>query len=144
MITTLRTRKPITMLQGDDLDLFPIWVFCDDEEGVAGMDETWVRPLDATTIPSRAYSLTIAADLKTASGFELAGFLAVDTMGGFDVSGVGTPFPRYGIAMANPSAVDRAAFATSIGLAVDQTFPITYRARAVIEGERVPREGRFA
>jgi hypothetical protein len=45
MAATLATRKPIDQITVADLVDFPIWEFCLDEEGVEGMDETWVLPL---------------------------------------------------------------------------------------------------
>jgi hypothetical protein len=54
MAATLATRKPIDQITVADLVDFPIWEFCLDEEGVEGMDETWVRPLAAAAVPNGA------------------------------------------------------------------------------------------
>lgn len=51
MAATTATRKPIDQITVADLVDFPIWEFCLDEEGVEGMDETWVRPLAPAAVP---------------------------------------------------------------------------------------------
>jgi hypothetical protein len=83
MAATLETRKPIDEITVADLVDFPIWEFCLDEEGVEGMDETWVRPFDAAAVPNDdAYSLNVAADFETASGLRVNGFIGVTTIAG--------------------------------------------------------------
>src|ERR1700759_794901 len=82
MAATIATRKPIDQITVPDLVDFPIWEFCLDEEGVEGMDETWVRPLAAAAGPNGAYSLSVAAESKTASGLRVDGLVGVTTMVG--------------------------------------------------------------
>jgi hypothetical protein len=75
MAATIATRKPIDQITVADLVDFPIWEFCLDEEGVEGMDETWVRPLAAAAVPNGAYSLSVAAEFETASGLRVNGLV---------------------------------------------------------------------
>ena len=82
MAATLATRKPIDQITVADLVDFPIWEFCLDEEGVEGMDETWVRPLAAAAVPNGAYSLSVAAEFETASGLRVNGLIGVTTAEG--------------------------------------------------------------
>ena len=41
----MRVRKPVDKLTPADLEQFPFWEFALDEEGIAGQDETTVRPV---------------------------------------------------------------------------------------------------
>src|SRR5215472_17505777 len=82
MAATLATRKPIDQITVADLVDFPIWEFCLDEEGVEGMDETWVRPLAAAAMPNEANSLSVAAEFETASGLRVNGLIGVTTVEG--------------------------------------------------------------
>ena len=82
MAATLATRKPIDQITVADLVDFPIWEFCLDEEGVEGMDETWVRPLAAAAVPNGTYSLSVAAEFETASGLRVNGLIGVTTAEG--------------------------------------------------------------
>ena len=82
MAATIATRKPIDQITVADLVDFPIWEFCLDEEGVEGMDETWVRPLAAAAVPNEAYSLSVAAEFETASGLRVNGLIGVTTAEG--------------------------------------------------------------
>ena len=81
MAATIAPRKPIDQITVADLVDFPIWEFCLDEEGVEGMDETWVRPL-AAAVPNGAYSLSVAAEFETASGLRVDGLVGVTTIAG--------------------------------------------------------------
>src|SRR4051812_47353140 len=81
MAATIATRKPIDQITVADLVDFPIWEFCLDEEGVEGMDETWVRPL-AAAVPNDAYLLSVAAEFETASGLRVNGLVGVTTDAG--------------------------------------------------------------
>src|ERR1700759_2673250 len=82
MAATIATRKPIDQITVADLVDFPIWESCLDEEGVEGMDETWVRPLAAAAVPNGAYSLSVAAEFKTASGLRVDGLVGVTKIEG--------------------------------------------------------------
>ena len=141
MAVTLKTRKPIVRIQADDLDAFPIWEFCLDEESVEGMDETWVRPVKAKFPEKDAYALTVSAEFATANGFNLGGFVGVGTADGFKVLGIGVPFPNYVFAMVPPSSAAKASIAAIVGASPDDVFPIKYRLGVPLSGENFPREG---
>lgn len=40
-----RTRKPVDAITPADAADFPVWEYANDEEGLPGRDETWMRPL---------------------------------------------------------------------------------------------------
>lgn len=146
MVVTIETRKPIVTLQADDLEAYPIWEFCldEEEEEVEGRDETWIKPLNATEIPKEAYALSVAAILTTANGAEFKGFVAVDTVEGFDVSGFALPFPRYCFVTASASDAEKAAFARIVGATSTSPFPVHYRVCAMVEGEQTLRTGQIS
>ncbi|MCK6473127.1 MAG: hypothetical protein L6R28_15390 [Planctomycetes bacterium] len=43
---------PVEKLSPDDFAKHPVWEFCNDEEGVKGRDETWVRPVKKLPVDS--------------------------------------------------------------------------------------------
>jgi hypothetical protein len=53
MATTRKTRKPVNLLTPADFMVFPIREYADDEEGMLGRDEMWVRPVSRTAVPLR-------------------------------------------------------------------------------------------
>ena len=81
----LSTRKPVDGLTPSDIAAFPIWEFASGEEGVEGQDETWVRPLPDAEVPVEAWSLSVAADFRTASGATFPGIVGVTTAGGVEL-----------------------------------------------------------
>ena len=149
MAATIATRKPIDQITVVDLADFPIWEFCLDEEGVEGMDETWVRPLAAAAVPNEAYSLSVAAEFETASGLRVNGLIGMTTAGGeveiaypvllFD--GKYLFVPRID-ALGEDDEKLRAAVADALGTA--PVFPLRYRLTVPIEGEASHREGTVA
>ncbi|KAF0174005.1 MAG: hypothetical protein IV086_06075 [Hyphomonadaceae bacterium] len=143
MVATLQTRKPITAIQTEDLDAFPMWEFCLDEEGVEEMDETWIRPVNAAEIPKGAYALTVAVRVVTANGTELKGFIAIDTAGAFEVSGLGVSSPQYCFIPIAVTAADKAAFCAIVSVAPEVAFPIRYQLCVALEGEAMLREGQI-
>ncbi|MET0350882.1 MAG: hypothetical protein ABW067_13915, partial [Rhizobacter sp.] len=81
MTTTLATRKPVDELTAADLEAFPIWEYCDEEEGNnANQDETWVRPVDCEVLP-RGASLSVAASVRLACGLVFPAVLFCDVNG---------------------------------------------------------------
>ena len=149
MAATLATRKPIDQITVADLVDFPIWEFCLDEEGVEGMDETWVRPLAAAAVPNGAYSLSVAAEFETASGLRVNGLVGVTTTGGeVDISEAVLLFdgkylfvPRID-ALREDDEKFRSAIADALG--TSPVFPLRYRLSVPIEGEASHREGTVA
>jgi len=154
MAATLATRKPIDQITVADLVDFPIWEFCLDEEGVEGMDETWVRPLAAAAVPNEAYSLSVAAEFETALGLRVNGLIGVTTAGGeVEISQAVLLFGgKYWFVPDKPDMpIDalgeddeklRAAIANALGTSA--IFPLRYRLSVLIEGEASHREGTVA
>jgi hypothetical protein len=135
MTTTFETRKPIDTITADDLEAFPIWEYCLDEEGIDGMDETWVRPVAAARVPLNDYSLTVAADLTPKSGPTTLGFVGISTVQPIEVAGIGFLTPEYNWIQSTASGDERQTLAATVGAKIDDIFPITYRLRVPIEGE---------
>jgi hypothetical protein len=150
MATTLATRKPIDQMTVGDLMDFPIWEFCLDEEGVEGMDETWLRPFAAAAVPhgDEAYSLSVAATFETASGLRVDGMVGVETNGEVEISEAVLLFdgkylflPRTGVPRDDDEKC-RSAVADALG--TSPIFPLRYRLHVLIEGEATHREGTIA
>lgn len=79
MSVTLQTRKPAHLLTPSDLAAFPVWVYADDEEGLAGRDETWVRPVQTQVVPIRHYTI-VAAEFRASCGRQHMGCMAVSRL----------------------------------------------------------------
>jgi len=151
MAATIATRKPIDQITVADLVDFPIWEFCLDEEDVEGMDERWVRPLAAATVPNEAYSLSVAAEFETASGLRVDGLIGVTTAEGeveiaypvllLDGKYLFVPSPHDMQIDAADKKVREAVVET---LGPPPVFPLLYRLGVLIEGEASHREGTVA
>ena len=151
MAATIATRKPIDQITVADLVDFPIWEFCLDEEGVEGMDETWVRPLAAAAVPNGAYSLSVAAEFETASGLRVDGLVRMTTIGGeieiaypvllFDGKYLFVP-SQHDMQINAGDEKLRQAVVDALGPA--PVFPRRYRLSVTIEGEASHREGTVA
>jgi hypothetical protein len=151
MAATIATRKPIDQITVADLVDFPIWEFCLDEEGVEGMDETWVRPLAAAAVPNGAYSLSVAAEFETASGLRVNGLIGVTTAEGeveiaypvllFDGKYL---FVQSQHEMQFNAADEKLRAAVADALGTSPVFPLRYQLSVLIEGEASHREGTVA
>ena len=151
MAATIATRKPIDQITVADLVDFPIWEFCLDEEGVEGMDETWVRPLAAAAVPNGAYSLSVAAEFETASGLRVNGLIGVTTAAGeveiaypallFDGKYLFVP-SQHDMQIGPDDEKLRRAVVDALG--PSPVFPLRYRLSVSIEGEASHREGTVA
>lgn len=151
MAATIATRKPIDQITVADLVDFPIWEFCLDEEGVEGMDETWVRPLAAAAVPNGAYSLSVAAEFETASGLRVDGLMGVTTAEGeveiaypvllFDGKYLFVPSQHD---MQIDAADEKLRQAVVDTLGPSPVSPLRYRLGVLIEGEASHREGTVA
>jgi len=148
MKPTRKTRKPIDKLSLADISAFPIWEFAADEEGVAGQDETWVRPLVAQEIPLDAYSLSVAAVFEAPTGATFRGVVGINTFAGYeavhaavvtDNDYVFIPWPGYDGA---PKSVRVAA--KQLGLKESELFPLKYRLTVKVQGEAEPRTGVYS
>jgi hypothetical protein len=154
MAATIATRKPIDQITVPDLVDFPIWEFCLDEEGVEGMDETWVRPLAAAAVPNGAYSLSVAAEFETASGIGVGGLIGVTTIAGeVEISQAVLLFGGKYLfvpdkhdmpinALQEHDETLRSAIADALG--TSPVFPLRYRLSVLIEGEASHRAGTVA
>lgn len=148
---TLQTRKPVEQLTLDDFAAFPIWEYADDEEGTEGMDETWVRPVDAIVVPKRSYT-HVAARFKSPIGSEFDGFVTVDTLNGLpsmtetatreppEVCQGTIFFGRESLFVSNPEAIcfemSRGRLLASLGLTESGVFPLTFQLRVLLPGEK--------
>jgi hypothetical protein len=154
MAATIATRKPIDQITVADLVDFPIWEFCLDEEGVEGMDETWVRPLAAAAVPNGAYSLSVAAEFETASGLRVNGLVGVTTTAGeveiseavllFDGKYLFVPRKHDIRIDALREHDEKLRWAITEALGTSPVFPLRYRLSVPIEGEASHREGTVA
>ncbi len=153
MPATLKTRKPINELTVEDLHAFPIWEFATDEEGVQGQDETWVRPVRSNQVPIGAYSQLVATDFSTAGGTRLQGFMTVTTADGIKI----TPgsLVREGLYLVLPGKLEERArvegpswtiqtrkeVVEALGDSPASVFPVAYKLRVAIRGEKALRSG---
>ena len=138
--------KPIADLVRDDLLAHAIWEFATDAEDEG--DETYVRPVDAMRVPSDVdYQVYhVACDLRTAGGRELLGFMSVcngeieDPVPGIVGS---TPLENFSLEHP-PDRRTRAAFEALMGAPFNGVFPVSWRLRVLVNGERDLRSGVFA
>lgn len=145
MPPTPDARKPARSLTPADLDAFPIWQFADDEEGIEGRDETWVRPVDARSVPRRSYSI-VAADFRAACGREFTGHIAVSRLEdpaeifqGVIHNGDGSFLvPNPELAFFDRAMSD---LLNGLGLSRTELFPITYTLRVPFDSEWGCRSG---
>ena len=145
MALTPLTPKPVGSLTLADLAAFPIWEYADDEEGLEGRDETWVRPVDARAVPRRSYVL-VAAGFRAACGREFEGTISVSRLeepseifngvihGGEDYYLV----PNAELAFFDQALTD---LLTGLGLSESELFPIAYTLRVPFDGEWECRSG---
>jgi hypothetical protein len=139
---TLDTRKPIDSLTVDDFTAFPIWEFAEDEEYVAGRDETWVRPVASNTVPLAADAVSVACDFKGPTSLKFDGFVILSTdMAQTNPDGVvllyrGRYFP---LSLGSEAAKRRSA--DLLGLPIGEVFPLSYEVRVRVDGELEARRG---
>jgi hypothetical protein len=134
MGATLATRKPIDELTEADIDAFPIWEFCSDEEDLEGQDETWVRPVDASVVELGLYSLSVAADFLAADGRKLVGIIGVTTADEIEIDSVGALITAGQYLPVAPAeqrfALEaRERVAEALGADVSRVFPLEFQLR---------------
>jgi hypothetical protein len=137
---TPATRKPVHLLTTDDLSVFPVWEYADDEEAVEGRDETWVRPVPVEVVPSGSYMI-VAADFEAASGRRFRGYVFVSTLEGAPDACQGVIWSgSSGLFVANPEAVvyesSRAELLAGLGVGEHELFPLSFRLCIPVEGLR--------
>ena len=135
---TLKTRMPVGKLRKKHFEAFPIWEYADDEEGNDGMDETWVRPVNATMVPRRSYC-HVAADFSTPAGKTFFGFVTVSTLEGKpDVCQGVIFYNRKNLFISNPEAFgfkdSRRELLTGLELTEKKAFPMTFTLRTQVTG----------
>ena len=144
----LKSRKPVGRLTAKDFAAFPIWEYTIDEEGVEGRDETWVRPVATTVIPSQTYT-HVAADFTAACGQAYNGYVTVSNLDGAAEVCQGVIF-HGGLALfvSNPEAFgfrqSREELLAALALAESELFPLAFRLRALVEGQTEPVVGVLA
>lgn len=154
MPATLKTRKPVVKLTVTDLRTFPVWEYAIDEEGDGDQDETWVRPVDCTTVRKGVYSQIVATDFATPAGSELQGFMIVTTAqgkveihAGAVVGSLGyraLPWLSRKLAIRRNATWDVAArdrLLSAVGQSEAEVFPLQYSLRVLIRGEKEARRG---
>ena len=133
MRPSLSSRKPVEDLSVEDLEAFPTWEFADDEEGMRGQDETWVRPLAVSHIPSDCFSLCVAASVRLACGLVYPAVLFADTYEEFKVQAVGLLTSAGRVLLPAPEAVaEPNRELKRLGLSASQVFPLEYSTRAAL------------
>ncbi len=153
MPATLKTRKPVNELRVEDLHTFPVWEFATDEEGVEGQNETCVRPVPRNQVPMGAYSQLVATDFSTAGGVQLQGFMTVSTTDGIEITpgsvvgeGLYCVLPSMSEERAREEGFgwvvqSRKEVAEALGASAASLFPMAYRLRIAICGEKALRSG---
>jgi hypothetical protein len=140
---TLATRKPIDKLTPNDLVVFPIWEFASGEEQVEEQDETWVRPVDAKVVRKGSYSLSVAADFRTASGLIIPGIVGVSTDDGVELDhGVLLHDGKY-VFVQHGNAREKSKTARELGLTAKVVFPMSFTLRVRIGREKELRVGSY-
>ena len=75
-MSTPKIRRRVNELSLEDLDLYPVWEFADDEEGEDGQDETTVRPfLLLHRLDPSVGNYVVRARFWLADGSQLRGYL---------------------------------------------------------------------
>jgi hypothetical protein len=137
MEASLQTRKPIDALTTGDLDAFMIWE----------QDATCVRPLDRSTIPVDASSLSVAADFVTADGTRFAGIVGLSTDGGLKIASGGVLAEGAYVYAGHGEKTSiryKTSAASELGKAPADIYPLRFTLRALLDGESAPRSGMFA
>lgn len=142
MGTTLDTRKPIDSLTVDDFDAFRIWEFAEDEEHIAGMDETWVRPVASSTVPLGACALSVSCNFKGPTGRDFEGFVILSTyMPQASPDGAVLLYGGRYFYLSLGSDAGRRHSADFLGVPIDEVFPLSYAVRVHVDGELEMRRG---
>jgi hypothetical protein len=135
---SLATRKPVNQLTLDDFSAFPVWEYANDEEGVKGRNETWVRPVDTAVVPNQSYT-HVAADFTAAGGKQFAGFVTVSTLDGPpEVCQRVIVHEREYLFVSNPEAFgfekSRECLLGKVCLTEPEMFPLSFRLRVPVAG----------
>ncbi len=136
--------KSVDQLTPSDLAEHPVWEYANDEEGVEGQDETWVRPVKRLPI-SDAGNRVIGTTVRFARGRDIQATLAnldarrPEHTRQFLVLGVfrpdGEPFILARYFDAWYDAAGPVALAQFMGLPLDDIFPIAYDVSSIVSGD---------
>lgn len=138
-----RIRKSIADLSPDDLRTFPVWEWAEDEEGVEGQDETFIRPVNCRVLhldPLR--QLHVAADFRTPDERHFEGIVTVSSDGidtGLlfaDSRGIEIPYDFW-------PKKKRKEFVKALQSTEKRIYPLAYRLRVPFSGEKTPYSGIF-
>ena len=137
--------KPIDSLRSEDLLAYPIWEYATDSEDE--FDETYVRPIGEHYVPAQFDHAVYhaACDVVTRSGKALIGFMSICNRELHDVSPivVGSQEGEYFCLDYAPDRRNRAAFEAVIGSPYETSFPVRWKLRVLVEGEREFRSGEY-
>lgn len=82
MTIDLSVRKPFSRITRADFAAFPVWEWADDEEGVEGQDESFVRPTTHATVPKADFAqFLVQSKVRLRNGTEMAGCVEVTVQG---------------------------------------------------------------
>ncbi|WP_312315637.1 hypothetical protein [Stenotrophomonas sp.] len=143
-------RKPIDELVPSDLLAFPIWQFVSDagdQELGQDEDETWVTPLEQSSVPLGRLSLSVATGFVTSAGRELVGILQVNTEDGASVGHAALLVEGEYLFLPSAEYIDAeadyVALAESLGLSRADVFPVEWTLAVPVEGSDSVLTGRF-
>lgn len=139
MNPTLQTSKPIDALTPEDLHAFTVWEY--------GQDDSWVRPLERSTIPRDTRWLSVAADFVTADGTPFVGIVALSTSDaiGFDGASLLTGGACIQAAQGEKTPLRyKTLTASQLGKPPAHIYPMRFTLRAKLDGEAAARSGIFA
>jgi hypothetical protein len=135
--------KPIDELSADDLHAHPIWEYAMDEE--EEHDETYVRPVTASSVPRELHVVYHAAcEVVAATGKSYTAFMsicngALHTEAPVVVGNAGEYWP-----LDLPHDYQPAKFKQLFGVTRSALFPMRWRLRVPVAGESEPRSGVYA
>lgn len=137
---TLETRKPACQLTLADFAAFPVWEYLDEDE-IEGRDETWVRPVNTSVVPRESYT-HVAAEFTAACGRQFAGYVTVSTLDESPDVCQGVIFnDQQPLFVSNPEACgyeeSRKYLLTAVQLAEAEVFPLSFRLRVPVAGDRL-------
>lgn len=137
---TMQTRKPVDELTPSDFEIFPVWEYASDEEGIHGQDETWVRPVNTDVVPKRSYT-HVAADFQALNGKQYSGFVTVSTLEGPPEVCQGVILhKRHYLFVSNAEAsgynVSRQALLKALQTTERDIFPLSFKLRIPVAGHK--------
>jgi hypothetical protein len=136
-------RKPVDKITMDDLRTFPVWEYANDEEGVGGRDETWMKPVLRLPVASLDNRI-VGTEVRLAGGRQFMAALSnVDlddpserehflVLGLYRSDGGQFILARYHDHNAQRQGPE--ALAAFLELPIEEVFPISYDLSAAAKG----------